>query len=697
MDRSNTNFPEAIYSLLKNYELDDAAKLHYYQEYIVYIFKQNLSKGIGIIHHMGSGKSILSMAIADVAINELNYKKVYFLAPSSLEANMNKAIDEYNTLMNKTLDKKFFKFLGKSHTVAKKLSAEELMADYALETKASQMTTMVNSIDKALIIIDEVHQFMQLISNGSAGLVAFYDLLMKSPNIRLILMTGTIINSRPFELVPLMNLLSGERLFPENEDLFLKYFWDDTNKKLMHRNKFQNRIFGLISRIDPRHLNYANNENKIKEYPDLYEAIVRRIPMTAHQLTIYLHYRDQEVKESSTMKSRKSGPNTGKFGKQSKKSSTYRVRTRKVSNYNPPAELQALLTKKDEDGKRVKEINELFESFEPEKFESPKLVECDLIMKQHKNQKGITFCNFINDGGGGALKFYMLTHGYQMIKFTTDIHGNKTIDLTSLGPNTFGMLNGSIPNDEYDLIFNEFNKEENDYGSKIFHLIIGEREALGLDLKAVRYGIMLGPMWIYSIYEQFIHRMKRFRSHTRLKPAEQNCQPYILLAVYPSDFSVDKLETLSKKSYEKTTDEAIYQQMLDNRDFTIPFADACFETAIECQILKERFPEMKCRTCAPNNAKLFTKNKIAPIEESLAYDIREPDPCKSIETKEISAKEIKVKNKDGEEFTYYYIPNADRKDGVQIFYFNALKNLHEEVFPYMPNYPFIIEAINKKN
>jgi hypothetical protein len=129
--------------------------------------------------------------------------------------------------------------------------------------------------------------------------------------------------------------------------------------------------------------------------------------------------------------------------------------------------------------------------------------------------------------------------------------------------------------------------------------------------------------------------------------------------------------------------------MLKNQATTTPFAEASYECSIECSFLKEFFPDRKCRMCAPNNMKLFTKAmKDQSPDKLLNYDIREIDPCQEYKTDEVNAIRITVGDSD-----YYYTSNAVSPSGYTIYYFNKDKDIYEELFPTSPAYQLVIQAL----
>lgn len=737
MERNSTNFFSEITNLLEKYRLDnnEYSELFYYQQWFRLCFEKNYSKGLIANHHMGSGKTILAAAIIDTAIS-MGYNKIFFIAPASLEGNIYKGLDEYEKVTGKTIDKSVFNFIRKSYTAVRNISRKEGQQDFMIDT--SQIGANVKSLDKALVVIEEAHMIMQSISNGSPGMIELYELLMNSPNIRVLMMTGTLFNTHPFEAAPMFNLAAGERIFPETRKEFMEAFWDKDNKQMINKNKFQNRIAGLISRIDPRALQLTtsdgkiikreddkkNAENSTDKFPEQFDTIISRVPMSGRQAGLYMVRREKELKESFNRKIKEGRAVAQKFGRQDKQSSTYRVRTRQCSNYAPPPEIESLYAR--EGGYKQEQIDAIMNKATPDQLESPKFIMIDQIIRKHKNQKVIVYSQFTDIGGNGALSRFLQTEerkiksiiespninsesvtdslkeytccGYKLLEF--DSKGVPT----NLGPKTFAMLNGSIPQERYDKILEIYNDPNNDHGEKLPILLIGIREALGLDLKCVRVVIMMEPYFIYSLLLQLFARANRYASHLRLSPLERNVQPYILLATYPVNFDAERYitgqvesrvglsKTQMKQGLDLTTDEFIYHLMISNRNKIDPFEHAAWECSIECNALKRYIPDMQCKMCAPNNRKLYTELlRGQPPEKLFQYDLYELDPCEEFVTEEINAVKITINGID-----YYYTKSSESLNGITVYYHNKEKDIYEEIMPSSPAYGTIIDQILKK-
>lgn len=724
LTRNSTNVFVELKNLLSSYQLDkgEYAQLFYYQQWFNLVFSRTLSKGMLANHHMGSGKTVLAISLIDAAITA-GHTKVVYIAPASLEENIEKGIKEYKEITGNEISRELISFVRRSHAIVKNISKGE--NDDSFNLDATALSRNIRKLGKCLVIIDEVHLVMQSISNGSTAMVELYDLLMNSPDIRLLFLTGTLINSRPFELAPMFNLLDGSRIFPETRKQFMEAFWDSESKTMKNKNKFQNRIAGLVSRIDPEALQLTSQNGKIVKrdkkgesmFPEQLPTKVLRIPLVGRQIGLFMVRREKEIKEEVNRKVEKSAVVTYKFGKESKKASTYMVRTRQCSNYAPPPEVEVIYNSDISNNEKTARIDAIMDKVSEQDSVSPKFVVIDQIIRKHKNQKGIIFSFFTGIGGTGALTKFLvgterdiemprlmdesaLTVKYKCCGYS-ELQFDKNGKPTNLGTKTFAVMNGSVEQSIKDKIVAIYNDPSNDHGEKLPFLMIASSESQGLDLKCGRYIIMMEPQFIDTIRQQLFTRVVRYASHMRLDPLERNVQPYILLAVYPDSFdTASYIASQAKtkvgltaeqlvKGLSQSTDEIMFGRMSKNNDMILPFQQAVDETSIECNLLKEHFPEKICRLCAPDNKSLFTNIiKGQPPEKLFAYDMMESDPCQEYKTEDVDAIKISVGDID-----YYYVKDPSSVTGVTVYYHNKDKDIYEELLPSSPAYSVILEKI----
>ena len=70
-----------------------------------------------------------------------------------------------------------------------------------------------NPFENKVVIIDEVHNLMSQLCNGSDNALKLYELMIRSTNSRIVALSGTPIINSPFELCVLFNLLKGYTIF----------------------------------------------------------------------------------------------------------------------------------------------------------------------------------------------------------------------------------------------------------------------------------------------------------------------------------------------------------------------------------------------------------------------------------------------------------------------------------------------------
>ena len=81
--------------------------------------------------------------------------------------------------------------------------------NYIVEHIYNPENKIPTPFDNTLIIIDEVHNFMSQICNGSNNGTLLYEMFMRSKNCKIVALSGTPIINSPFEASILFNLLKG--------------------------------------------------------------------------------------------------------------------------------------------------------------------------------------------------------------------------------------------------------------------------------------------------------------------------------------------------------------------------------------------------------------------------------------------------------------------------------------------------------
>jgi len=287
-------------------------------------------RGLLVYHGLGVGKSCSSIAAAEML---MNYKKVVIMLPASLRSNY---INEIIKCGNKYYDKKihhwkFVKKLQVDYVSEKTLKAnngvwvideEQKVSNYdqLSEDEKRSLDLQINDIilnnytfinyngvsaktikekyvntgyfDNKVIIIDEVHNFISGVSNKSKITSALYTLLMKSTNIKLILLSGTPIINTPNEIAYTINLLKGyEYIYSlhlkENNENVLINILNTIPEIDTYQIEIQNKVSKIHLSLVPNLFKKTNNKVSFNELNTLSdEEIIQKIIRTFEEKKI---------------------------------------------------------------------------------------------------------------------------------------------------------------------------------------------------------------------------------------------------------------------------------------------------------------------------------------------------------------------------------------------------------------------------
>lgn len=701
---NNTNYPLALKNQLAKIPYTDeiSKKLRFLQHIPKEFFTRTENvRGMLVALEMGQGKTRLAAAISQFFRDMDPQRKVIVLLAKSLEDNFRNNITSYTGKDDSYIDKNY-KFISlNSSRMFKKISNVDKTSD---EEKYEQrlgkfMDDIIkrNALENSLLIIDEAHNLFNGITNGAKNALALYDLIMKTRNIKLLFLTGTPIINDPFELVPCFNMARGPMkliagsnetnigdvdnksndvdnelnngitgggrfmkrnkndsnksaiptstlLFSESYEEFHNYFVDTENKRIKNKTKFTNRIFGLTSYYGE--LYFPDTKNK-PGFPKELPTIVEKVEMGREQFTRYLSARESELEETS--KSYR-GQNA-RFAASQGGNSTYRVKSRQISNYCIP---EVALGPHRGQRSREKFINKIPTDalVNLDKW-SPKMQKILLNLEKHKNQKGIIYSQFVSGEGLAVLSKILEEHNYR--NFATSIVGVDDA-IKDKHNGYFAIVSGSItPEDRADII-----KRYNTIGGdqEIRLLLLSGAVAEGIDLKRTRHVHIMEPFWNYARINQIKTRAIRYESHKDLPLEEQNVQVYIYLSDYPKSYPKDKIK-------EKTTDVELYEKSIDNMEIINSFMVALAESSIDCSLHYDSLPDsvkkrINCKMCSPDNSQLFH-----PL---ISRDMTLPSNCKQFQEAKVQVQEISIPDTDEK---FYY-----KQDGADIKLFSFDKKLN---------------------
>ena len=377
--RNNTNFPKELVSALESIKKDKHDPLRYHQRLVYeYVLKNPWTRGLLIDHKMGAGKTITGASIAEGLKSQDIKRKIIVMAAKSLHANFRKDVIKYRKLLeeqgkepklsdeelNKYIDENYqFISLNASNMLTQVHKAIKKDADLSAfddnvitEEEAEEFAKLdkIGNLDDSMLIVDEAHNLFNAIANGSKNAIGLYRLIMEAKNIKVIFLTGTPIVNDPFEFAICANMLAGPMgrhsngspitLFGEDYLDFTKYFVgaigveipdpSDPNKTIKvaqphikNRDKFINRIVGLVSYYG------ADDKEQLARYPEQLETIISKVPMSAKQYASYITARDREIEESTRGARFSSSGHKKPLQKPEGMSSSYRVRSRQISNF----------------------------------------------------------------------------------------------------------------------------------------------------------------------------------------------------------------------------------------------------------------------------------------------------------------------------------------------------------------------------
>ena len=672
-EQNSTNFPLSIKNniseIIKNeYNPENYLKFHQFIVY-KYLINNNKARGLLLFHEMGMGKSILAVALSEYYRLHDSNRKIVVLLSKSLQSNFKINIKKYiqqetnlpSSEIESIINNKYkFISLNASNMFTQVSRIDKTDEDLELEKQLKEFADVVSTedfLENSVLIIDEFHNLSNSITNGSQNAIRLYDTIMKTNDIKLIFLTGTPIVNNPFELAPTFNMIRGYinidskqakvPLFPElQKDFYANYI--GTKNTIKNKDRFENRIFGLLSYYGSMYLGATQKEGFPRELP----IKIVKVKMSSEQFSAYDAARDSEREEASVKKKR---PESDRFKTKSGASSSYRVKSRQISNFLIPDYALTHMGKKVV--KNIKKIKPY--DLQNLAISSPKFQKIIDNIGKHKNQLGLVYSEFVSGEGIAIFAKVLDNIGYtcwqkkiqnqedadsfdiQVGSIDPNIQAGsidpntsdkmiakqtKSVDLTHTNkkdnsePNskTYAIITGDVDMTMREKIIKTFTNKNNITGQIISLLIISKTGAEGLDLKNVRHVHICEPYWNMARIEQIIARASRYVSHVDLPKSDQTVQPYIYLSDYPIDYDI-------KKKKEETTDIDLFTEAEKNKKLINQFYIAMANASIDCSLHEANFPKsvheiIKCKLCAPTDKPLYN--------ELLTRDLTTENPCR---------------------------------------------------------------------
>jgi len=581
-------------------------QLQAHQEAVLeYFIANKSSRGLLLFHGTGSGKTLTAIAISE---KFKYFKNVVVIAPKSLHDNFRKELKRFT---NKASADRY-KYIS---------SNASNMID-KLETDIDELTGIaiksLRSLDNKFIIVDEAHNLLNGMMNGSKNATQLYDLIMKAKNCKILFLTASGIINNFYEVIPCLNMCKGyiqnedgERLslFPESYDDFLKYFVDENKLTLKNTDKLRNRMLGLVSykgelfdeKIDGFYDMLKRTLSK-EYYPDRLPIKIEMVRMSSIQYGAYAEAREKERMETrqAVIGSNENRRIGGELTRTSifSRSTSYRIKSRQLSNVYISTDPSVNI-------------------YEDMKTYGPKIYSIGSKIK--KGRKAIIYSNFVKSGID-PMGSYLKTLGY---------NNYDPNNISEVGENGyFGIYSGDVSPDDRTLILNEFNKTD----GSLTILLISSSGAEGLSTKGARDVHIMEPYWNWERSLQVMARAIRYYSHDHLPKEEQNVKVYIYLSVYPEDIKLKELPT----------DIYLFTEAVKKYEINIQMTKLLASTSIECPQFNKKL-NFECYECNPTDG--------SPLYlPDLDKDMQYPNPCGH---NTIKAKEFKLNG------SLYYIDQAN--------------------------------------
>jgi superfamily II DNA or RNA helicase len=673
-EKNNTNYPMSLFKYLEKVKVTDGEILQYHQKVVKHYFTTNPNhRGLLVFHGTGTGKTMLSVSIADVMKDD---RRVVILSAKSLQHNFKKEVEKYMSLLKKdavdieeTIEKKYKFVSSNAGNMLSQMSSmgkttEELEFEKTLEVFTNKI-----DLEGTLLIIDEAQNFFNGIVNGSKNATGLYRTIIDATDIKLIFLSATPIINDPFEIVPMFNMLHGSILLPEDYDDFYNFYIDTDKLMVKNKEKFKNRIFGMVSYMGDwwKSGGLMKPDQIIKRdlFPDQLPTIIEYIPMSTQQFAGYSSARDLE----SEVKAKKTVTKENLQKPKSNPGSTYRVASRQISNFLLP------------EIAKVKKLNEYGFTKNIDKLTKEHMTNLDIyspkmkkILENVRKHSGLSvvYSSFVTGEGLRIFSEVLIANGWRMYDPKKPKRSSEKI---------FVFITGQVSAEERAYVISEFNRRENRDGEEIDMMLLSGAGAEGLDLKNVRSIHIMEPYWNYGRIEQIIARAVRYRSHDHFdNPEDKTVQPYIYLSDYPTNFVF--IPTKTKKVPEKTTDVHLYTKSIKNKLLIDRVYAAIIETSIDCSVHIKTAPvdvqkKIDCLMCTPTNNKMF--------HPSIDIDMKMKNPCTRPKTTSITAEEIVYQDK-----TYYYTKS---EGSISIYEYKKTLDAYIELDRSHPHYDVLIEKL----
>ena len=249
---------DAAFPWTKQAELLPEIKLQDHQRDAVE--KARTTSGLWLLHGLGSGKTLLSQAIA-----EDRGGKVLVVVPASLRNNYREQLAKFVT--------------------------KDRLKDYHVYSYDAIRNNpkIVDEIQPNTLIADEFHR----LRNAGANRDAIEEVRKKVPF--MVGLSGSLVSNHPSEIVPLVNLVAGKKVIPSMEH-FNRTYLEEKIVPVSRLDSWRGIQPGVVTvgknldhfakTIDPFIHRFHGNPEWKQHVPEVREEIVR-VPMSKEQEALY--------------------------------------------------------------------------------------------------------------------------------------------------------------------------------------------------------------------------------------------------------------------------------------------------------------------------------------------------------------------------------------------------------------------------
>jgi len=501
--------PAGVYKNYKCQKFHGKFTPQEHQKFVKKYFLASPHKGLLLYHKLGSGKTCSSIIIADALLSgqfkQKGISTVYILTPGSLRQGW---IGEYCGVCGENTEmlQKMYTFITYNYNVAKSLP---------------------DDFNNSLIIIDEVHNFINNVKNRAKNAMAIYTKITDCSNCRVLALSGTPIYNNIYEWSILGNLLKPGT-FP---DIFNNNILNTTNFMMLFNIKadgelepkhpliFNDWLSGIIS--------YFPGVSD-DMYPQLIEEPIVKVPMSEEQEAKYWpaftteqdFIRRGMPKESLRLRN----PANYEWAKTMYIMSKKRILSRQPSNFYYPE--YAFNKTKDAVYPKGWVKKEYFNDKQLKNIYSPKMAVLFTNILDNFRSKHMVFTFFKENSGVNIMKSLCDMCGISCAVFSGDLSDPARRNLLS-----------------------KFNNVSNRYGEIIKVIFVTDAGAEGITLLETGHIHILESDVRENKIQQVIGRVVRYKSHINMPKELQKVHlwRYWSVSAHSGDKLSVKIESFNDK------------------------------------------------------------------------------------------------------------------------------------------------------